>query len=75
MLDDPAKYGLLQVRPRAGPDLTAVAHDFEVARGAAPAEVDQRYQEELRHLSAGVSPHLAILRDHLLIHAAEGLCK
>jgi hypothetical protein len=70
MLAEPARFGLTRVTPRAGDPLMTIAHDYEVAAGPTQVEVDKLYKERLRGLSWGWSPHLAVLRDHLLIRAA-----
>jgi formaldehyde-activating enzyme involved in methanogenesis len=47
--------------------LTIAHDDYEMAQGPRQAEVDALYKERLRRLSWGWSPHLAVLRDQLLI--------
>lgn len=71
MLAEPARFGLSAITPRAGDPLLTIAHDYEVAAGPTQAEVDALYKGRLRGLSWGWSPHLAVLRDHLLLRAAK----
>jgi hypothetical protein len=70
MLDDPGRHGITQVRPGRGDELLGIAFDYEVASGLSQTQADQLYADRLRGLSLGLIPELAILRDHLLIHAA-----
>jgi hypothetical protein len=71
MLAEPGRFGLTKVTPRAGDPLMTIAYDYEVAAGPSQAEVDQLYKDRLRGMRWGWSPHLAVLRDHLLLRAAE----
>jgi hypothetical protein len=71
MLAEPARFGLTRVSPRAGDPLMTIAYDYETAAGPSQAEVDQLYKDRLRGMRWGWSPHLAVLRDHLLLRAAR----
>ncbi len=67
----PQDFGITRVRDRRMRDPMQIAYDYEVEQGLGQEEVARRYRRLREELEGvGRSPFFALLRDHMLIHAA-----